>query len=52
LFFIPEKKASDTLRKPWLISPLRAKLQQNEREILRMLQQRGNGWMISADDKT
>jgi hypothetical protein len=52
IFFVPEKNASDSLRKPWLISPLRSKLQQNEREILRMLQQRGNGWMISADDKT
>ncbi len=52
LFFIPEKKANDNLRQPWLISPLRSKLQQNEREILRMLQQRGNSWMISADEQT
>lgn len=52
IFFVPEKKASDDLRKPWLIAPLRAKLQQNEREILRMLQQRGNGWMISAGERT
>lgn len=52
IFFIPEKKANDSLRKPWLISPLRSKLQQNEREILRMLQQRGSGWMISTDEKS
>ncbi len=52
LFFIPEKSASDELRKPWVISPLRSKLQQNEREILKVLQQRGNGWMISASDKS
>ncbi|CAN5742705.1 hypothetical protein BH11BAC7_BH11BAC7_32750 [soil metagenome] len=52
IFFIPERKANDELRKPWIISPLRSRLQQNEREILRMLQQRGNSWMISADDKT
>lgn len=52
IFFIPEKKPNDNLRKPWLISPLRSKLQQNERDILRMLQQRGNSWMISADDIT
>jgi hypothetical protein len=50
IFFIPERSASDSLRQPWAISPLRSKLQQNEREILRMLQQRGNSWMISAGD--
>jgi hypothetical protein len=52
IFFIPEKKAADNLKQPWLISPLRGKLLQNERDILRMLQQRGNSWMISAADNT
>ncbi len=52
LFFIPEKTTTDSLRRPWLLSPLRSKLQKNERDIFRMLQQRGNGWMISATDRT
>ncbi|MDQ3111003.1 MAG: DUF58 domain-containing protein [Bacteroidota bacterium] len=52
LFFIPEKKANDKLRQPWLISPLRSRLLENERTILRMLQQRGNSWMISAAEHT
>jgi hypothetical protein len=52
ILFIPEKKANDNLKQPWLISPLRSKLLQNERDILRMLQQRGNSWMISAVETT
>jgi hypothetical protein len=46
IFFIPERSASESLRKPWIISPLRSKLLQNEREIQRMLQMRGNSWML------
>jgi hypothetical protein len=50
LFFIPDKQAADNLRRPWLISPLRSKLINNERAILRLLQQRGNSWIISASE--
>ncbi len=50
LFFNPEKSATDNLRRPWIISPLRNRLQKNEREILRMLQHRGNSWLISANE--
>jgi hypothetical protein len=51
VFFVPEENATDDLRKPWVISPLRSRLQNNEREIFRMLQRRGNSWMISANEK-
>ena len=48
LFFRPEKQPYDNLRKPWLISPLRSRLQKNEIEIERVLKQRGNGWLIRS----
>lgn len=51
LFIIPAKTSTDNLKQPWMLAPLRGKLQKNERAIFRMLQQRGNGWMISATDK-
>jgi hypothetical protein len=34
-----------------LISPLRSRLQDNERQILRMFQQRGNAWLIPVSEK-
>lgn len=52
VFFIPERSAAESLRKPWLISPLRAKLLQNERDILRMIRQRGNSWLIPGENQS
>ena len=48
LFFRPEKKPADKLRNPWLLSSLRNRLQKNENEILKILNQRGNGWIVKA----
>lgn len=51
IFFRPDKDPNDDLRSPWLISPLRNRMLNNEREILRMLQQRGNAWLIPVNEK-
>jgi len=48
LFFRPEKKPVDKLRNPWLVSTLRNRLQKNENEILKLLNQRGSGWIVKA----
>lgn len=48
LFFKPEKQPYDHLRQPWMIAPLRRRLQENEEQIQSALRQRGNGWLTSA----
>lgn len=48
LFFRPETRPYDKLRKPWFISPLRLRLQRNELEIQNALEKRGNGWVVSS----
>lgn len=45
MLFRPEKKPTDKLRRPWLVSPLRRTLMKNENEIKLVLQQRGNAWL-------
>lgn len=50
IFFSPEEKPQDPLRNPWFLSPLRSKIQKNENDILKLLNQRGNGWVIKAVD--
>ena len=45
IFFRPEKKPSDKLRQPWLLSSLRRDLLKNEKEIEVILKQRGNAWL-------
>ncbi len=52
IFFRPEKNPVDKLRKPWLISPLRQRIQKNEHDIERVLKLRGNGWLVSSIDIT
>lgn len=51
-FFRPEKQPVDKLRNPWLIAPLRQRLQKNENDIYKLLNQRGNGWVVKAIDLT
>lgn len=48
IFFRPEKKPSDNLRQPWMISSLRKKLQHNEVEIERALRDRDNCWLTDT----
>lgn len=48
LFFRPEKKPVDKLRNAWLLAPIRNRLKKNEDEILKVLNQRGNGWVVNA----
>jgi hypothetical protein len=48
VFFRPETQPFDKLRNPWLLSPLRRLVQKNERDIERMLKQRGNGYLVSS----
>jgi hypothetical protein len=48
IFFRPEKKPSDRLRQPWLLSSLRKTLIQNESEIERLLNHRGNCWLTDT----
>jgi len=45
LFFRPEKKPSDKLRQPWLLSSLRRNLIKNEHEMSDLLKTRENAWM-------
>ncbi len=47
IFFRPDKKPSDKLRQPWLLSSLRRELQKNEVEITKVLKQRGNSWLTN-----
>ena len=47
IFFRPEKKSSDKLRQPWLLSSLRRELIKNEKEIETILKQRGNAWLTN-----
>lgn len=51
IFFQPERSPEDKLRQPWLLSPLRSRLKNNEREILNTFQRRGNAWLISPEGK-
>jgi hypothetical protein len=48
IFFRPEKKPSDSLRQPWLLSSLRKMLIHNESEIARILRDRGNCWLTDT----
>jgi hypothetical protein len=48
IFFRPEKKPSDSLRQPWLLSSLRKTLIQNESEIQRVLRDRDNCWLTDT----
>ena len=50
LFFRPEKQPVDKLRNAWLLAPLRQRIHKNENEILKLLNQRGNGWVVKAID--
>jgi hypothetical protein len=48
IFFKPEKKPSDTLRQPWMLSSLRKELIRNEEELQAILYSRENSWMVST----
>ena len=48
IFFRPEKKPSDKLRQPWLLSSLRKKIQHNEAEIENVLRDRDNCWLTDT----
>jgi hypothetical protein len=48
IFFRPEKKPSDHLRQPWLLSSLRKTLQHNETEIENALRGRDNCWLTDT----
>jgi len=48
IFFRPEKKPTDKLRQPWLLSSLRKTLQHNEAEIERVLRDRDNCWLTNT----
>jgi hypothetical protein len=48
IFFRPEKKPSDNLRQPWLLSSLRKTLIHNELEIKRVLHDRDNCWLTDT----
>ncbi|MEJ0057513.1 MAG: hypothetical protein WDN75_18835 [Bacteroidota bacterium] len=50
IFFRPEKHPVDKLRRPWLLAPLRQRIQKNENEIERLLKTRGNGWLVRSID--
>jgi hypothetical protein len=48
IFFRPEKKPTDSLRQPWLLSSLRRTLMKNEDDIEALLSTRENSWMASS----
>jgi hypothetical protein len=48
IFFRPETQPADHLRQPWLISSLRRTLSKNEKEIAKVLKQRGNSWLSGS----
>jgi hypothetical protein len=48
IFFRPEKKPSDHLRQPWLLSSLRKTLIHNESEIAHALRDRDNCWITDT----
>ncbi len=48
IFFRPEKKPSDKLRQPWMLSTLRKTLQHNEAEIENALHDRDNCWLTDT----
>jgi hypothetical protein len=50
IFFRPEKKPSDKLRQPWLLSSLRKSLQQNETALENALRDRDNCWLTDTLD--
>lgn len=52
IFFRPERLPADKLSQPWLLSPLRSRLQKNERELSMLFQRRGNSWVIPCSDKS
>jgi hypothetical protein len=49
LFFVKDEEPEDKLVTPWLVSPLRSKLLQNENELSNLFQRRGNAFLISAN---
>ncbi|HLG02123.1 MAG TPA: DUF58 domain-containing protein [Bacteroidia bacterium] len=49
LFFRPRRTPADKLRRPWTLSPLRIRLQRNERELQDIFKKRGNAWLISSN---
>jgi hypothetical protein len=50
IFFKPEKQPSDSLQRPWFLSPTRNKLAKNEGDIVKALKQRGNAWVVGSKD--
>ncbi len=54
IFFRPEEKPTDKLRQAWLLAPLRREMLKNEKNIERLLKQRGNAWLtknIETDER-
>ncbi|MFZ5970379.1 MAG: DUF58 domain-containing protein [Bacteroidota bacterium] len=45
IFFRPEEQPTDQLRQSWLLAPLRRELLKNEKNIERLLKQRGHAWL-------
>ncbi|MBS1557303.1 MAG: DUF58 domain-containing protein [Bacteroidetes bacterium] len=52
IFFRPEKKTTDDLRQPWLISGMRKNLIRNEALITEAIRQRDNTWLTDRIDLT
>jgi len=48
ILFRPERKPSDSLRQPWLISALRRDMMKNEKAVSALLKQRPNSWLTNT----
>ncbi|MBI3509195.1 MAG: DUF58 domain-containing protein [Bacteroidetes bacterium] len=51
IFFKPEPQPADSLRSRWLLSPMRARLKKNERELQSLFNRRGNAFLIDVNGK-
>lgn len=50
IFIVPEETPADKLSNAWLLSPLRSRLKDNEREMLNLFTKRGNAFLVSTDE--
>jgi hypothetical protein len=48
LFFKADENAVDQMKKPWMLSPLRAKLKKNETDMERLFRMRGNAFLLTS----